>query len=47
MQFKDAAFEILKQANSPLHYNEITDRAIAVGLIEFDGETPQATMGSA
>ena len=28
MQFKDAAYEILKQAGGPLHYSEITERAI-------------------
>lgn len=30
MQFKDAAYEILKQAGKPLHYEEITDRALEV-----------------
>ena len=47
MQFKEAAYEILKQANRPLHYNEITKQAIAAGLLpESTGETPHATMGS-
>lgn len=45
MQFKDAAFEILKKENKPLHYNEITNRAIAAGLLESAGKTPHATMG--
>ena len=46
MQFKDAAYEILKQANKPLHYNEIANQAIAAGLLETAGQTPHATMGS-
>jgi len=46
MQFKDAAFEILKRENKSLHYNEITNRAIAAGLLESVGKTPHATMGS-
>jgi hypothetical protein len=46
MQFKDAAYEILKQANKPLHYNEVTDQAIAAGLLETTGQTPHATMGA-
>lgn len=46
MQFKDAAFEILKKENKPLHYNEITNKAIAAGLLESVGKTPHATMGA-
>jgi restriction system protein len=46
MQFKDAAYEILKQAGEPLHYNEITDRALAKGILTTSGQTPHATMGS-
>ena len=46
MQFKDAAYEILKQARKPLHYNEITDRALDANLLETAGITPHATMGS-
>ncbi len=40
MQFKDAAFHILKQSGLPLHYNEITDRALTAG------QTHHATMGA-
>ena len=46
MQFKDAAYEILKQANKPLHYNEITNQAIKAGLLDTTGKTPHATMGA-
>lgn len=46
MQFKDAAFEILKIAKQPLHYNEITDQALASGLLDTTGKTPHATMGA-
>jgi restriction system protein len=46
MQFKDAAFQIIKQAGKPLHYNEITDQALSAGLVETAGKTPHATMGA-
>ena len=46
MQFKDAAYEILKEADRPLHYNAITDQAIKAGLLETTGQTPHATMGA-
>jgi len=46
MQFKEAAFEILKNEGKPLHYNTITDKAIEAGYLETTGDTPHATMGS-
>lgn len=46
MQFKDAAYEVLKKANQPLHYKEIAARAKAEGLLESSGKTPEATMGA-
>jgi restriction system protein len=46
MQFKDAAYEILKQAGKPLHYVEITDKAIAANILETSGKTPHASMGA-
>lgn len=46
MQFKDAAYEVLKKADQPLHYKEIAARAKADGLIESNGKTPEATMGA-
>ncbi|MBI5954740.1 MAG: restriction endonuclease [Chloroflexi bacterium] len=46
MQFKDAAYEILKSSGVPLHYNVITDKAVKAGLLETTGQTPHATMGA-
>jgi hypothetical protein len=46
MQFKDAAFKILKSSATPLHYDAITDQAIKAGLLETTGQTPHATMGA-
>ena len=46
MTFLDAAYQVLKQAGQPLHYIEITTRALTAGLIEPRGQTPEATMGS-
>lgn len=46
MQFKDAAYEILKRVGKPLHYSEITNRAMAANLLETAGQTPHASMGA-
>jgi restriction system protein len=46
MTFLDAAYEILKRAGQPLHYAEIASRALAAGLLDTRGQTPEATMGS-
>jgi len=46
MQFKDAAYEILKEAGEALHYNEITKRAFEANLLSTTGQTPHATMGA-
>jgi len=46
MKFKDAAFEILKQAGNPLHYQEITKRALFAGLLDTTGRTPESSMGA-
>ena len=46
MGFLDAAKEVLKRAGEPLHYREITGRAIAQGLIETKGQTPARTMNA-
>jgi restriction system protein len=46
MQFKDAAYEVLKEAGKPLHYNEITDFAQQKGILDTAGQTPHATMGA-
>ncbi|MBX7237482.1 MAG: restriction endonuclease [Caldilineales bacterium] len=46
MTYLDAAYTILQTAGQPLHYEEITQRALAQGLIQPSGLTPAATMGS-
>jgi restriction system protein len=46
MNFLDAAYHILKREGQPLHYTEITQRALAQQLITPKGLTPEATMGS-
>lgn len=42
--YLNAAAEILRKARKPLHYREITEHAIARGLISPNGYTPEATM---
>lgn len=44
--FKKAALKILKQSKQPLHYKEITIRALKNKLIKTSGKTPWATMNS-
>lgn len=44
--FKQAAIKILTEARRPLHYREITERAIHSGLIAPEGKTPWATMNA-
>ncbi len=46
MTFLEAAYEILKQVGQPLHYREITERALALGFITTTGKTPEATMNA-
>ena len=46
MNFLNAAYEVLRKAEHPLNYIEITNRALAEGLISTRGQTPEATMGS-
>jgi hypothetical protein len=33
MNFLDAAYAVLQQANQPLHYTAITQRALAAGIL--------------
>ena len=46
MTYLDAAYVVLKAVKQPLHYSDITRRALAQGLIVPTGLTPEATMGS-
>ena len=44
--FKDIAYQILKEANKPLHSKEITKIAIGRGWLKTAGKTPEATMNA-
>jgi hypothetical protein len=44
--FKLSAIKILREAKEPLHYEEITKRAIEKNLIVTQGATPEATMNA-
>jgi restriction system protein len=46
MTFLQAAEHILRTANASLHYEEITQRALAQGLIATAGKTPAATLNA-
>ncbi|MBW7881661.1 MAG: restriction endonuclease [Caldilineaceae bacterium] len=46
MTYLDAAHQILTAAGQPLHYAEITRRALEQNLIQPTGLTPDATMAS-
>ena len=43
--FKESAYEILKEADKPLHTKEITKIALKKGLVT-EGKTPEATMSA-
>ncbi|MGI0011402.1 MAG: winged helix-turn-helix domain-containing protein [Nitrosopumilaceae archaeon] len=44
--FRRAAIIILKESKNPLHYKEITKRAIKGNILKTHGVTPAATMNS-
>ncbi len=46
MNFLEAAFTILNQAKQPLHYTDITQQALVAGILDTQGQTPEASMGS-
>ncbi|MCB0056614.1 MAG: restriction endonuclease, partial [Caldilineaceae bacterium] len=46
MTYLEAAYDVLRAAKQPLHYSEITHRALEQGMIVPTGLTPEATMGS-
>lgn len=46
MNFKEAAYHILKRGKKPLSAKEITQIALREGLIRSTGKTPEATMGA-
>jgi hypothetical protein len=45
-KFKEAAIVILKESKTPLHYKEITQRALDKGILKTDGKTPDASMNA-
>lgn len=46
VSFKLAAIKILRESKEPLHYEEITKRALENNLIETSGSTPESTMNA-
>jgi len=42
----EAAFKVLHEAGAPLHYREITQRAIAAKYFVTEGKTPEATINA-
>jgi restriction system protein len=44
--FIDAAAKVLDIGGTPLHYRDIAQQAIAQGLIETNGKTPEATVNA-
>lgn len=46
MTYYEAALEVLRLARQPLSTQEVTERAIAKGLISPAGARPQATMAA-
>lgn len=46
LSFADAAERVLQTQGSPLHYSEITERALVQELITSEGKTPAASMNA-
>ncbi len=44
--FLGAAQRVLADSGEPLHYGEVTRRALAGGWLETSGKTPDATMNA-
>lgn len=44
MTFLEAALEILRREGRPLHFKELTERAMSKKLLTFVGRTPELTM---
>src|SRR5438270_3647478 len=44
MTFLEAALKILSREGRPLHYKELTERAMDKKLLTFVGRTPEVTM---
>ena len=46
MTFIEAAEKVLRDADKPMHYREITRIALGKGYITTRGKTPEATMNA-
>jgi len=46
VSFTDAAERILRQVGEPMHYRDLTAKALEQGLITKSGKTPAATMNA-
>jgi restriction system protein len=46
LSFADATVAVLEAEGSPLHYRDITQRALDQALIHTDGKTPEATLNA-
>jgi hypothetical protein len=44
MTFLEAALEVLRREGKPLHYKDLTERAMGKKLLTFVGRTPEVTM---
>ncbi len=47
MNFAEAAVQVLSEAGAPLHFREITQRAVGQKLVEIQGLTPWNSMNGA
>lgn len=45
-KFKTAAYKILKRSKGPLHYRDITAKALDMGILETEGATPEASLNA-
>ena len=45
-KFRNAAIRILEESKEPLHYKEITKRAMEKGILKTEGKTPDASMNA-
>jgi len=45
-KFRKSAIQVLQKTKRQLHYKEITQLALELGLLETDGKTPEASMNA-
>ncbi len=44
--YKNSAYKVLSGSDKPLHYREITKKALEMGILETVGATPEASMNA-